>query len=330
MQRVRTAALIAQYTDKPGPTEVWNARELDFLMEIGEIVRGSRSAYLAHPCFITAKETISPLVLSQEAGEVLLLLAQRGLPTTVIPMPLTGGSAPMSLAASVALCSAEVLGVATAVRCACPTAWVAGGTISGVLDMSSGAASFSAPEAILQDLGVAELYARRYGFDFGIGTGYIDAPYPGAQATLEKFAKFVASYRSGRVNYPVGLVNGGKTFSPEQALVDLEICHWIHEFGKGIPVNDAPLWVDLIRQVGVGGNFLGEDHTLRNMRKAVWYPALIHRGLASGSGKERETGLFERAHARCAAILARADYRIDDIRARAIEEVVHRAEQVLG
>jgi hypothetical protein len=112
--------LIACFTTKAGATEVWNAQELDFLMEIGEVARGNRQAYLANPCFVTAKETISPLILSEEAGEVLLLLAQRGLPTTVIPMPLTGGSSPISLASNVALCNAEVLGVATALRCACP------------------------------------------------------------------------------------------------------------------------------------------------------------------------------------------------------------------
>ncbi len=218
MQRIKTAALIACHTTKAGATEVWNAWELDYLMEIGEIVRGSRAAYLANPCFVTAKETISPLTLDDKAGEVLVLLAQRGLPTTIIPMPLTGGSAPMALAANVALCNAEVLGVATAVRCAVPDAWVAGGVISGVLDMSSGSASFAAPEAVLQDLGIAELHERLYGFDFAIGTGYTDAKYPGPQSVMEKLAKYWAAYRSGRVNYPVGLVNGGKAFSPEQAL----------------------------------------------------------------------------------------------------------------
>ena len=325
LQRVKTAALIACYTTKAGATEVWNATELDYLMELGEIVRGGREAYLAAPCFVTAKETISPLILDEKAGEVLLLLAQRGLPTTIIPMPLTGASSPLSLAANVMLCNAEVLGVATAVRCACPTAWVAGGVISGVLDMSSGGASFSAPEAVLQDLGIAELHARRYGFDFAIGTGYTDAKYPGAQSVMEKLAKFWASYWSGRVNYPVGLVNGGKAFSPEQALVDIEVAQWVHEFGKGIVVDDEALCVELIRRQGIGGNFISEEHTLLNMRRAVWYPALMDRTLSAGVEKDRVRDMLERAHARSRQLLAKADYEIDSDRRRAIEAVVRRA-----
>jgi len=330
LQRVKTAALIARYTTKAGPTEVWNAQELDFLMEIGEIVRGSREAYLANPCFVTAKETIAPLILTQEAAEVLLLLAQRGLPTTVIPMPITGASSPLSLASNVALCNAEVLGTAVAVRVACPQAWVAGGVISGILDMSSGAASFSAPEAILQDLGIAELHERRYGFDFALGTGYTDARYPGPQSVMEKIAKYWASYMTGRYNYPVGLLSGGKCFSAEQALLDIEIAHWLHEFGKGMLVSPVSLMVESIRETGIGGNHLADDYTVANMRRAIWYPALMDRGLAPVEPTQtRGRDMLERARARKEAILAKADYEIDADRARAIEDVVRRAEREL-
>ncbi len=330
MQRIKTAALIGCYTTKAGATEVWNAWELDYQMEIGQIVRGGKEAYLANPCFVTAKETISPLVLEDKAAEVLILLAQRGLPTTIIPMPLTGGSAPMSLASNVVMCNAEVLGVATAIRCVVPDAWVAGGVISGVLDMSSGGASFAAPEAILQDLGIAELHERRYGFDFAIGTGYTDAKYPGVQSVMEKLAKYSATYRSGRVNYPVGLVNGGKAFSPEQALLDLEVANWIHQAGKGIPVNEETLGVDLIRKYGIGGNQVGEDYTLQNMRKVVWYPALMDRTLSAGLEKDHERDMIARASTRKQRIMAKAEYEIDADRRREIEALVRSAERSLN
>jgi trimethylamine---corrinoid protein Co-methyltransferase len=331
MQRVKTAALIACYTTKAGATEVWNATELQYLMELGEIVRGSRAAYLQNPCFVTAKETISPLILDDKAGDVLLLLAQNGLPTTIIPMPLTGASVPMSLAANVALCNAEVLGVATAVRCACPTAWVAGGVISGVLDMGSGAACFAAPEAILQDLGIAELHARRYGFDFAIGTGYTDAKYPGIQSVMEKMAKYTATYQSGRVNFPLGLMNGGKAFSPEQALLDLEVARWLVNFGKGIPVDDADLdtCLEIIRRRGIGGSSIEEEHTLQNMRKVVWYPALMDRKLSGGYDQDLERDMLARARAQVQKALKNANYEIDSDRRRAIDDVVRRAEKAL-
>ncbi len=329
MQRVKTAALVACYTTKAGATEVWNAQELEFLMEIGQVVRGSRQAYLENPCFVTAKETITPLVLNEEAGDVLLLLAQHKLPTTIIPMPLTGGSAPMSLAASVALCNAEILGVATAVRCACPDAWVAGGVISGVIDMKTGAACFAAPEAILQDLAVAELYERRYGFDFAIGTGYTDAKYPGIQSVMEKLAKFWATYRSGRVNYPIGLVNQGKAFSPEQALLDIETARYIHVFEQGIKVDSDSLCIDLIRQQGISGNFFGEEHTVRQMRKTVWYPTLMDRALSQGLEKDSIRDMLAQASSQYKNIMASAEYEVEAEKRREIDRILSSAKRVL-
>lgn len=77
LRRVKTGALIALYTDMPGPTEAWNTTELDFLVEIGEVVRSRREEFLTNPCFVTAKEAISPRSLDVDTGAVLPLLAKR-------------------------------------------------------------------------------------------------------------------------------------------------------------------------------------------------------------------------------------------------------------
>jgi trimethylamine--corrinoid protein Co-methyltransferase len=326
LQRVKTAALIARYTRKAGPTEVWNGKELKYLMELGEIVRGSRQAYLANPCFVTAKETISPLILDEAAGEVLLLLAENGLPCTLIPMPVSGGSSPLTMASNIALGNAEILGVFCALRAACPTANCAGGIISGILDMRSGAAVFGAPESVLQDLGLAELHERLYGFDFGVG-GYVDAKYPGEQVAIEVMGRFGLLAQSGRFNVPVGLLNGGKRFSAEQALADIEIERWILESQKSIHVTPETLRVDQIRNVGIGGNSLLEEHTREYMRKNVWYPFLMDRTLPASDGLDRARDMFSNASGKVREILSRPDlYEADSDQCRAIDEVVRAAE----
>jgi len=145
----------------------------------------------------------------------------------------------------------------------------------------------------------------------------------------EKLARFWACYRSGRANFPVGLVKSGKAFSAEQALLDLEMAQWIQEFGKGIAVNDENLCLDLIRQQGIGGNFIGEEHTVRHMRKAVWYPKLMDRTLPSGLADDRRNDMLERAHARYQKVKANAHYEIDADGRRAIADILRSAERVL-
>lgn len=88
---------------------------------------------------------------------------------------------------------------------------------------------FATPEATLQDLSLAQIHEDLYGFNFGIGV-YLDAKYPGIQNAVEKTMKFFLSALSGRFSYPVGLVNWGKCFSPEEAMINIQICKEIHNF----------------------------------------------------------------------------------------------------
>ena len=330
MQRIRTAALVAKHTTKCGSTEVWNEKELEFLLEIGRIVRGSEEAFQASPCFITAKETVAPLQFPADDGRVLLMLARRGLPCTIIPMPLTGGTSPCSVVANVVVGNAEVLGVLAAIHAAVPGALAGGGVISGIMDMAGASASFSAPEAILQDACFAQMYDVFYGQDFAIGTGYADAKYPGPQALAEKALKFQAAAWQGRFNFPVGLLAGGKRFSPEQAVMDLEIAETVRRMHAGVEVDSGSLAVEVIQRVGIGGEFLSDEHTVANFRRNLWIPPLSDRRCAGTLEADRRKDMLEAARQKVRDIWRRDDlYRIDDDRARAIDKVVAAAERIL-
>ena len=324
LQRIKTAAVVAKNTQKAGPTEVWNSKELEFLVEIGKVVRGSWKEYVQNPCFITAKETTSPLTLTTPAGEVLLALARKGLPCTIIPMPISGGTCPVTLASNIVMANAEILGAMAAIKAVYPEAPVVGGVISGIMDMSTGGTSFAAPEAILQDLGLAKLHEELYGFDLGIGTGYIDAKCPGIQAGVEKELKILTSGLVGRVNYPVGILNGGKRFSPEEALIDIEIAKLVHQYLKGIEVNEDTLAIEAIQEVGIGGNFLSHDHTLGNFRKVIWFPEIFERSLF-----EKED-VMNKARQRWKSVLESSQpYRIEREKAKEIDRIVKSAEEYL-
>ena len=186
IRRIKTAAVIAKNTRKPGSMEVWDTREIDFLVEIGMIARGGREKFYKNPCFVTAKETISPLFLDKQSGDILLMLAKKRLPCTIIPMPISGVSAPVTKLGNAIIGNAEIIGVITAIQAVCREAPVGGGSISGIMDMQTGAVSFSAPEAILQDIAIAEVHQKLYGLNYLIGSGYTDAKYPNSQVLAEK------------------------------------------------------------------------------------------------------------------------------------------------
>jgi trimethylamine---corrinoid protein Co-methyltransferase len=281
LKPIKTSALVAKNTSRPYSCEVWSLEGLEFQIEIGCVVRGGWEAYKADPIFITAKETISPLQLPEEDAQVLMALARKGLPCTIVPMPLSGASSPVTAAANVAMGTAELLGVFTALRAYEPAARVVGGVITGVMDMSGGNALFAHPNAILQDRMIAQHFGQRYGFDLAMGTGYIDAPVPGLQTAVEKTFKIMASFSEGRTNYPVGIIEGGKTFCPAQAMLDLEIARCIHKAFGAADVNDETLALDVMRRAGIAGNVLADDHTAMNFRDALHLSDLFTQSDAS-------------------------------------------------
>ncbi len=330
MRRVQTAALVAKHTRKVGSMEVWSEKEIELMIELGTVVRGSREAFFNNPCFITAKETVSPLFLDKNAGDVLLGFAKRGLPCTIIPMPITGMSTPVTMLGNAVVGNAEILGTLTAIKAVYPEALVGGGTISGVLDMKTTLASFSAPEAILQDIAIGEVHEHLYGLNYLVGTGYTDAKVPNQQLVAEKTMKFLFTYLSGRATYPVGLVNAGALFSIEQALVDLEICRYLHaHFESTFDFSALPEVVQVIKNVGIRGNTLGEEHTINHF-KEIWFPELMDRTAFASIDENRKNDIYAHAHERVHTLLSGDSFwHIETEKEREINSIVAAAEKVL-
>jgi len=74
-----------------------------------------------------------------------------------------------------------------------------------------------------------------------------------------------------------GLVSNAEANSPVQLVVDDEYLGAIKRFCAGFEVNEETLAWDLLRQRGIGGNFLDAEHTARHFRREHWQPALFSR-----------------------------------------------------
>ena len=66
-----------------------------------------------------------------------------------------------------------------------------------------------------------------------------------------------------------GTLGGGSVFSAQQLVMDSEIYSWNARLVAGVMVDDETIALDAIKQVGIGGNFLGQRHTRRHMQGRV-------------------------------------------------------------
>ena len=73
-----------------------------------------------------------------------------------------------------------------------------------------------------------------------------------------------------------GLLHGSRIWSYPQMLMDCEIFSIIRKVMQGIIVDDETLALDVIHNVGPGGNFLSQKHTLKHMRE-IFVPQFMDR-----------------------------------------------------
>jgi len=75
----------------------------------------------------------------------------------------------------------------------------------------------------------------------------------------------------------MGMLDMGMTLSFQQLVVDHEIARMILRVVRGIQVSGEHLALDVISQVGIGGHYLAEEHTLKHFKTEAVEATLFER-----------------------------------------------------
>ena len=104
-----------------------------------------------------------------------------------------------------------------------------------------------------------------------------------------------AALAGANMIYGLGMVELGMTMDFGLLVADNEFARMIRRMLDGVPVNDEALAVDVIREVGIGGEFVTHQHTFDYFKKHQSQSALIDRNTRGvwkeGGGKDM--------HSRC-------------------------------
>ena len=266
-----TAALL-KGTNKPIHCWIANGRSLEVILDIFETVSGGREGHRRFPMFAAFIEPISPLGFSREGLEILWLSAQRGLPIWIGPMAQSGATAPVTLAGTLALENAEILAGITITQllsAGCPVCY---GGIPHVMDMREMLISFGSPEQGLMAVAMTQM-AKHYGLPIYINVGLGDSKSPDAQNGLERgMTMLMGALAGGDLLGHMGICGADQGACLEQLIIDNQMIAYIKRIMRSFQVDEETLAVDLIKKVGIGGNFLAEEHTVSHFRQEIWLP----------------------------------------------------------
>jgi len=272
-------------------------------VEMARIVAGGEAALRGRPVISAFQCSISPLTYDAGPIEAAVTFAEAGVPCGFVVMPIACATAPATTTGALVQSNAEVLAGITVLQALVPGAPTFYGACGTVMDLRSGAAACGGPEDLLFQMASAQL-ARHYGIPASIGTFATGAKAPDWQAGMENALSGLASWLAGAdMLCGAGLLYGARVFAHEELLLDTELFDIVRHMAEELAFSDEDLAVLVIEGVGPGGHFLGEPHTLANMRR-MWRSRFYDAGTWEGWEAAGRPEPRERARERARSILA--------------------------
>jgi len=294
-------------TTKPVVSIGYSPRGVELVYEMAAEVAGGLEALQRKPFVLAYPEPISPLVFPAEVVDRMFVAADLAMPQIPGPSAQIGATSPVTLAGTVAQSIAEGLMSLVLIQLRKPGAPCCLSGNVGVFDMRTALLSLAAPEASLGLAAQAEV-AQSFGLPTWGLAGATDAKVLDAQAGIESAFAILAQGLAGlNLIHDVGYMDSGMVCSAEMLVMGNEAIGMAKRFIRGIEVNAETLARGVIEQVGPGGHFLQEKHTVRHMRNELWMPELLarqHRDVWQAEGAkdmaqrvgERVREIVERHH----------------------------------
>jgi trimethylamine--corrinoid protein Co-methyltransferase len=274
---LRSFQAMAANSTKPIVCTADNRGDLSAMWDIACILRGGEDALQSKPYAVYYGEPVSPLKFPVESVDKLLFCAEKSMPAIFSPAPIAGSTAPMTIAGHVAQGLAECFGGLVIHQLKAKGAPFLMGMGPAVLDMATGQCSYNAPEYLLAYIAIIEM-SHYYNLPNWGYAGTSDSQIPDGQATFEAgLLTFIAELAGSNLNHDVGYLDFGLTGSLEMIVILDEIIDQVRRLYRGIPVDDETLALNVIKEVGADGNFLGHLHTLHHLESTQWRPKLMNR-----------------------------------------------------
>lgn len=295
-------AMMANST-KPIVTTAVDRGDLSEMVEIARILRKGEEALQSKPYILHYTEPISPLKHPFESLDKLLFCAENSIPVVYSPAPISGSTAPLTIAGHVAQGLSECFCGLVIHQLKAKGAPFVMGTGPAVLDMATVQCSYNAPEYLLAYQAIIEM-SHFYDLPSWGYAGTSDSQIPDGQATFEAgLLTFISAMAGSNLNHDVGYLDFGRTGSLEMIVILDEMIDQIRRMLQGIPVNAETLALDVIGEIGSDGNFLVHEHTLKHLRTTQWRPTLTSRMDHSNWLSSGATSLQDRASKRLNEIL---------------------------
>lgn len=268
---VLTAELLKATTK---PTRCWpiSRRSSHYVLELYAAVAGGKDTLRARPMGEAFVEPISPLQFPETGLDVMLEFIEYGQPVSFGPMAQVLGTGPGTLAGTLAQENAEILAGIAIAQIYRPGTPVMYGGIPHIMDPRTSICSFGSPEQGLMAVAMCQM-SKFYGLPIYVNVNLTDAKTLEVQAGMEKMGSLLLGAVAGAdLLGHAGIAGTDHGGSLSWLVIDDEAMEYTRRVIQGIRVDPERLALEVVVEVGPGGNFLGHPHTRANYRQEIWIP----------------------------------------------------------
>lgn len=294
-----------RYSDKPFMGGAIGAEAARETIEMAAIVFGCSEEALAEKMpMISILCTRTPLAYDDRMLGAIMEYAKAGMPQLISSLSIAGATSPVTMEGTLVVQNAEVLaGIVLTQLIREGTPVVFSGSSSAAA-MRYGTLSVGAPEMAVNTAATAQM-ARFYGIPSRSGGAVTDAKRPDAQAGMESMMSQLMATLSGVhvVLHSAGILEGYMAASYEKFIIDDEICGMCKRIKYGEHTDPEKLALDVIAQVGPGGEYLTSMHTFQNFRKSLYTPIMEQKESYAGWQEKGGESIDKVANRKWKAIL---------------------------
>jgi trimethylamine--corrinoid protein Co-methyltransferase len=284
--------------------QAFTLRNLEIQLEMVSAVVGGREELRKRPLFHNIVAVVSPLYISRDNVDMLIMAAEWGIPTGFADMVNTGATGPATLAGTLALGNAEILGACCLTQVLNP-----GRPISYFLepmftDMNTGAGLLGTPENTLMTAALSQLCSSLYKIPVETAALASDGTLTEEAVAQKILNGTLAVFNGASFIFGCGSVDTFLAQSPLQLTIDDEIVAMVRRLHRGFEVTEESLGLEAVRRAGPKGGFLTDVHTLEQMRKGENFrPTLFNRDVRATWLAKGAKNLEQRAREKAQRIL---------------------------
>lgn len=114
---------------------------------------------------------------------------------------------------------------------------------------------------------------------------------------MEKEITFIFGVLAGADTFShMGISGTDQGVNLTQLVIDNEMIEYCKRMLRKITITEETLAFEVIRRVGIGGNFLADDHTLAHFREELWFPEMWDRQIYDSWKNSGMKSMSDRAY----------------------------------